>query len=375
MSSEKVAAGVVSPGEVFPAVVVSKEGSGGATQSPSTVVSLPGYLQKCDNTSDDEEEWEMDGEPSDEDSDDDMLVDDEAYPGPSPAPGERLWHSARCLQEPSAWRLDPKETHSDFVIVVQGEGKGEKAKEYHVHKVFLSVGAVKSGFFCSFFAQESSSAENEGNRAVIKVPDMAARAFPAFLDFVYSQGGRASLFDNAETTVGAMFLADYLDVPGLGQLIEDILERELTCQNCHEYYQCATTLQQEKVVRLVEGFVQENVNRLKTTSPLWKVLSMESMVEIIGSERHLTEDFDTFKSGTGREWKVPFLNVPASLSRHLSKLVLAFLQSRETSDEIFRVLTQEEFLPCIDKKAAIKLMDMENKICVLSGEETSLSQR
>jgi len=81
------------------------------------------------------------------------------------------------------WRMEPKETLSDWTIEVVVDKKTHST--YHTHRVTLSLGSKKSEYFERLF-QSENFVEQKTRTSRIELDELAAQAFPVMLDFMYS---------------------------------------------------------------------------------------------------------------------------------------------------------------------------------------------
>jgi len=103
------------------------------------------------------------------------------------------------------WRMDPHESRSDWTIEVV---VGEKTHgTYHVHQNILSVGPKRSEYFAHLF-QNDNFAEQQTRLSRIRLELLAAKAFPAMLDYLYSLWNEELLTDEksySSALSGALF--------------------------------------------------------------------------------------------------------------------------------------------------------------------------
>jgi BTB/POZ domain len=239
--------------------------------------------------------------------------------------------------------------------------------------VFHSIGSgpFSSGYLTSLLSQtDFQFVENRDNFTIVELPRVAADAFPAVLDFIYSQGALCNgLEKDPAITLGALYVADYLDVPALRWKCRAVIDEKLNKENLHEYYTLAATLKQVKTIRKIEEMVVDNITHFTPESSIWKILTVESMMEIVGSDKY-------------------FLNMPQwkekgrSIARRLSKFVLSFASHNHEQNGLtmgdFALLTQDEYLSIIHPSVAIQLIELESIICGIdlgSPQQTSLRCR
>jgi hypothetical protein len=231
-----------------------------------------------------------------------------------------------------------------------------KVDTYQVDKANLTSGPFMSGYFRRLFRQPLF-VENATNTVTIQLPEAAANVFEAVL-YWFSGGDRCKGFGTSATgLVGAMFVADYLDMPGLASTVAGFIEDEdgLTHSSVCDFYRQAISLgQQERIFPLVENFLAGNIMEVSPDAEILSLLSVQSMLEIVTSE-FLLQPKDHHRQ---------VLTLHDGASRHLSKLVVAFVNQHQAdvSAEEFAVLTRDEYLPVIDDSVFIRLLEMEEII-------------
>ena len=130
-----------------------------------------------------------------------------------------------------AWRLDQAESYADWTIEVsiegrRGGGRGGGKKEYHVHRERLATGVRKCDYFAALFS--STQFKESGDRVSrIKLPNDAADAFPAFLDFLYVPLYNGEDVVNADNMRALRYLANYFLTPKLNEAVNDFIETDM----------------------------------------------------------------------------------------------------------------------------------------------------
>lgn len=265
------------------------------------------------------------------------------------------------------WRLDPDVSFSDYSIIIRTQQRYGRSKRYNVHKVFLSVGQHSSRYFASLFTttkKNSNHIENQNDVSTIELPAFAAHAFPTVLDFIYTRGVSCDFSQDPKLMLGAMFVANYLDIPALWCKCVDLIRCNVSCDYFHEYYEYALSLGMKGVIQLIQEIVTANIHDFPPGHALWRVLTLESMMEIVSSDDLL-------------------MGQTCCSSQELSKLVYSFAQERYSQQtqqkekqahqpqhsqhaaftlEDFHLLTQQDFLPVIDHSVAMRLIELEKKM-------------
>jgi len=118
--------------------------------------------------------------------------------------------------------MDPEDSFSDYTIVIEGEASHVKAR-YHVHKVQLLHGQFgECEYFLGPLRRGEAGFAGDKSEITIKFDDDAARAFPDFLDLIYT--GKVSNL-SAENAVLLLHLADYFGVSHLVAFASDHLNK------------------------------------------------------------------------------------------------------------------------------------------------------
>jgi len=106
---------------------------------------------------------------------------------------------------PLCWRDPPESSLSDWTIHVAAPELPPAT--YHVHRAMLATGLRRSEYFSRLFtgAGASGLAESARRGSSVELQPSAARAFPAFLDFVY----KGDLPIDNTSAIALLHLANY----------------------------------------------------------------------------------------------------------------------------------------------------------------------
>jgi len=234
------------------------------------------------------------------------------------------------------WRMDPKESHSDWTIeiVVNGRTHGT----YHVHKLFLSAGSKKSEYFEHLFQSDNFS-EAQTHTSRIDFEELAAKAFPTMLDYLYSWDDTPSI--THENGVPLHFLGRYFEMRLLRKKVRDFWKTDMIDSVAHlgTYYEHAKLFCDEKGYKAVVKVCCEKVKDIKADSQL-----------IAASDAQFWWDVLQENGGTAN----------ADLSDAIAVFCLKQASSLDT--ETFLKLTAVAVLPMISEFAAIPLMQIEKKL-------------
>ena len=149
------------------------------------------------------------------------------------------------------WRMDADKSHSDWTIEIL---VGEKIHgTYHVHKSMLSVGSKRSEYFERLFGNKNFS-EQQTNTSRILLEELAAKAFPLMLDYLYSLWDDNKLPITHENAVVLHYLGGYFEVRGLRKRARTFWKQDMKNGDLGDlamYYEHAKLFHDEKAYRAV----------------------------------------------------------------------------------------------------------------------------
>lgn len=265
------------------------------------------------------------------------------------------------------WRGDPAETFSDWTIEIaaknskqdkaesktnQEENPTEVVTTYHVHKGSLSYGKRSSGYFSKVFQAAESRNFEEGNTSVskIKLDPLAADAFPAFLDYMYTERPLQICTENA---TALRWLGDYFEVTQLRWDARQFILKNISMDNVGIYYQHSTQLHEECVLKAVQTFTGKHILDIQLDNQIVLSAAPTFWADVLA------------------------LNVsnPVSktLSLHVSRIVAttASLHSEELSRETFNSLTGESVIPQVSSCVALSLCKVDDLLKLNEPEENN----
>lgn len=143
---------------------------------------------------------------------------------------------------PLSWRQPADVSFSDWTIVVQD---GDKKETYHVHKIALGTGERACQYFTNMFRNSKEFVESSDCRSVLELQSSAAKAFPQFLDFIYTGEG---LNPCSVTAVPLLYLADYLRNRLVFEAVSEFMQSDLEASNALLYMTEADAYSLTKVV-------------------------------------------------------------------------------------------------------------------------------
>ncbi|CAJ1960356.1 unnamed protein product [Cylindrotheca closterium] len=154
-----------------------------------------------------------------------------------------------CCWNKSAWRMDPRNSYSDWKIEISVLTSASLHTDvspinFQVHKFFLAVGPRKSLYFDSLF--RSQMKESKAGKTRITLEPSAAKAFPVFLDYIYT----GDLDLNPSSAVALGYLGDYFGVAKLLPLVDAFIQKDIqqTQANVHVYCEEAIVYKNSKLV-------------------------------------------------------------------------------------------------------------------------------
>ncbi|CAB9529651.1 nervous system development [Seminavis robusta] len=252
------------------------------------------------------------------------------------------------------WRGDPKETFSDWKIIVVSktpDSEEAQATTYHVHKFMLTCGGRNSKYFAKLFQNTSNFREGESCTTQLELDPLAMTAFPALLDYLYDE--YKPLHIDTKTATALHYLGEYLDIHRLRWDALQFCKKNLSLDNADIYYEHAMTFQNESILGILAKFLGEKILHI---SPEAKILQTSSPDLWVNALEHISKNEST--------------------SRHISKLVAKFAQNNPDALDLetFQSLTSLEITPQIEWNAALTLCVLEDKAAKESTKELSQLQ-
>lgn len=195
------------------------------------------------------------------------------------------WHK-------SAWRMDPSNSYSDWTVEIDvlssaGLDTDVPPISFQVHKFFLAVGSRKSLYFDRLF--RSPMKESTVGKTRLTLESSAAKAFPAFLDYIYS--GDLDLDPSSAVALG--YLGDYFAVAKLQPLVDAFIRKDIqeSRDNVHVYCQEAIIYKNSKLVETLMATVatlsQHDLLRVDTNgdSSKYDPTPVEEMMSLLSLEQ------------------------------------------------------------------------------------------
>lgn len=139
------------------------------------------------------------------------------------------------------WRMDPRQSFSDLILVVKD---GKQSHIYHVHKVHLTMGERKSGLLTKLLGNSRSNVNGGGpepstrsrkNVLEVVVEFYPAQFIPFLLDYIYED----KLELNATIAPALRRLANQFDVRTLYTLVSSFIQQDLSEETVSTYLEQA----------------------------------------------------------------------------------------------------------------------------------------
>jgi BTB/POZ domain len=223
---------------------------------------------------------------------------------------------------------------------------------YNARKCVLADGPRPSEYFVRLFESNFSEAQDKTSR--IELNDLQAKAFPEFLDYMYSTAQKASF--NTDTATALHSLAKYFGVVRLQNEVKKFcLENMQTVDTCGTYYELATILQEKAILKAAAKYCRDSIGNINSnTSRLLRVPDPQFWLDLM--KKH-AENGIVVPSLRWTFW----VHIVAFCNRHADVL----------PPEIFKQLTNEAYLPMtkIHPVQAIVLLDAERRIIGDSNEQ------
>jgi BTB/POZ domain len=238
-----------------------------------------------------------------------------------------------------------------------GDADAEEIKKenaittYSVRKCLLADGDRRSDYFVLLFENDGKFSESKENTSHIEVDhELQAKAFPAFLDYLYSVGLETpEEFFNAENATALYSLAKYFGVKRLANEAKKFCLQDMqNGKTCGTYYEHATILQTESImkpaVQSCRDYFKDIVD--PRTCALHRVADHKFFLELME---------DSLTKGT-----------IGDIQWHLAAHVAAYCETHAavTSPENFLQLTDKKYLPASRIKGgwALSLLSSDRRI-------------
>ena len=214
-------------------------------------------------------------------------------------------------------------------------------QEYHVHKAILSVGPRRSEYFGTLFKQSHLS-EFENNTSRINLEDSAADAFPAILDYIYTEKNIKFTTKNA---TAVRHLAHYFGIRALWKLASAFIRGDFSLETAAVYLTEAILYHDEKLETASIDILAERIEEINRRT-LTK-LPPASFERIVSSPKLKCR------------------------SKKLSDLVLKYCQTQGGAVDMTLLMkcTRSEVMPSVSRKAALPLL----KVAVREEEKAGVN--
>jgi hypothetical protein len=236
------------------------------------------------------------------------------------------------------WRQNPAKSLSDWTIEVIPNGL-KTAQKYHVHREILAVGPKRSEYFARLFVSQKPK---PSNKSVLELGLNEARVFYLLLDHMYSSTDTRPTLDMG-TACALYSLADQLEVPSLLLSISDFCTTETSDEDIIDLLKVGESFRDKMLLRTTLHRCAEGLNSMEITTA--RRIKPALFVEILQRSKTLPKKY---KCSSSRLSQL----VAATMEGHPSSLKL----------EIFRRLTDKEYLPYIEGTAAVKLLAFEQEL-------------
>jgi len=222
----------------------------------------------------------------------------------------------------------------------KGSGKPQ-IQHYHVHKAILSVGPRRSDYFSTLFKQNHLS-EFESNTSRINLEASAADAFPAILDFVYTE--KKVKFSTKNATA-IRHLAHYFGIRSLWKLASTFIRGDFSLETAATYLTESILYHDEKLENASIDILAERLE--ETNRRTLTKLPPQSFERILSSPKLKCR------------------------SKKLSDLVLKYCQTQGGAVDMSLLMncTRSEVMPSVSRKSALPLL----KVAVKEEEKAGVN--
>ncbi|XP_068728904.1 kelch-like protein 3 [Montipora capricornis] len=196
-----------------------------------------------------------------------------------PMPSDPSKHCQELIYRLDALRR--RESFFDVTVTVS-----VKNKEFKAHRLVL---AAASPLFLSLLVSDMREGKEQFIR--IELEEATGSVMEEVLKYIYT-GNVAITKENAHDLVVA---ADYLLLPGLKTLACDVLEENITIENCIFNYYFADKYQCLELTRESRGFINSNFNSVMKTDDFLKLDIAQVMKWVSSDDVTVTSEEEIFK--------------------------------------------------------------------------------
>ena len=136
-----------------------------------------------------------------------------------------FWRDEDSGNNFSDWKIKVEAIKSDCNDSGE-ETETETVTIYNVHRLTLAKGPKKSGYFEALLHSDCYS-ESSDRMSTVQLPEMVAKQFPHFLDYLYAQPQDSNVVINFENWESMKYLADYFLVPRLTEAVAEFVEEDM----------------------------------------------------------------------------------------------------------------------------------------------------
>ena len=301
--------------------------------------------------------------------------------------------TATAKQYPS-WRLDPKESGSDYTMIIKAAGDEADADEneigttstptssyeasYHVHRNLLTSGPKLSFLFITMFPSFNSSHGSGGSTEYEEIsispeeddddqiePDKiilhqdSVDFVPIMLDYLYSPKREVEGV-TSENAVGLKYLSQFFGIKLLEKEIVKFIYKDMSMKNMKTYLQQCNIFDDIQTLELCSTRCSQNILQIKSKSLILKEMDAAFLLDIISKSSlpNNTDDKDQGKATV--------------LSLRISKLVATFCtyHVKKINASAFEEITMPEYMPVVCSSVALSLLVLEATLVPESGDET-----
>ena len=132
-----------------------------------------------------------------------------------------FWRDEENGNNFSDWKIKVEALKSDCDGCSEGT-----VTMYNVHRLTLAKGPKKSGYFEALLHSDCYS-ESSDRMSTVQLPEMVAKQFPDFLDYLYAQPQDSNVVITFENWESMKYLADYFLVPRLTEAVAEFVEEDM----------------------------------------------------------------------------------------------------------------------------------------------------
>jgi hypothetical protein len=256
-----------------------------------------------------------------------------------------------------SWRSDPRESFSDWKVVVRHQGT-HQVEDYHVHRNIVGYGPRKSRYFAKEFLEfdrlVKTKERNPDPVSQLTLPSGLAQVISFALDYLYLTEGDTQPTLTAEKACLVYKLAERLEMPTLQTTVAEFYRQHIKVSNMGKFLRAATVNDASKLTFVAKARIGSLVTEDPTCARLIKPMFLVQLSEMLQEHRATLRSSSMAKKRTSTD----FEKMERLQSKRWSRAIVYCSQATGNVFDpvLLEGLVSEDSLPVIDGTASLDLL-------------------